>query len=331
VAAVRGAASPWPELSVVTTLYYSAPYLREFYARTLAQIERLGVSYEFVIVNDGSPDDSLEVALALQERDPGIVVVDLSRNFGHHQAILQGLAQTRGQRVFLIDCDLEESPEVLQEFNRVFAEAPCDVAFGVQAKRKGGLQERLFGWLFYKLINYLSDTDVPENATIARLMSRRYVDALLGFREQSLFLGGVMAAVGFRQIPVEVQKSHKGTTTYTFRRKLSALTSAVTSFSEKPLRLVFYSGVGISLVSFAFAAWFAIEKLLFQIPVSGFTTLAVSLWLIGGLIILFLGIIGIYIAKIFMQTKSRPLAIVKHVYEADASALPAQATTSIDR
>lgn len=303
-----------PEISVVTTLYQSAPYIREFYARSLAQVRELDLTYEFIFVNDGSPDNALDIALELQRQDSNVVVVDLSRNFGHHKAIWRGLSVCRGERVFLIDCDLEEPPELLAEFAAKFSEVTCDVVYGVQARRKGGLRERLFGSIFYRLFNYLADIEVPANWTIARLMSRRYVDALNQYQEESLFLGGVMSAVGFVQVPITVVKLHKGTTTYTLRRKLSAVLTAVTSFSDKPLRLVFYSGLIISIASFGFAIWFTALKLIFGTPVSGFTALAVSIWLIGGLVILFLGVIGIYISKIFTQAKNRPLTIVRQIY-----------------
>jgi putative glycosyltransferase len=125
-----------PELSVVTTLYQSAPYLREFYQRTLSEIKKIGFTYEFVLVNDGSPDDSLEVALDLQRQDSHIVVVDLSRNFGHHEAIFQGLTLARGLRIFLIDSDLEESPELLSKFMEKFSETSCDVWSASQTKRR---------------------------------------------------------------------------------------------------------------------------------------------------------------------------------------------------
>jgi putative glycosyltransferase len=306
-----------PELSVVTTLYQSAPYLREFYQRTLSEIKKIGFTYEFVLVNDGSPDDSLEVALDLQRQDSHIVVVDLSRNFGHHEAIFQGLTLARGLRIFLIDSDLEESPELLSKFMEKFSETSCDVAYGVQVKRKGGIVERLSGGIFYKLFNYLADIDVPENCMIARLMSRRYVDALLSFQEHSLFLGGLMSATGFLQVPVYTQKLHKGSTTYTLRRKIEVFITAVTSFSAKPLQLIFYSGFCISAVSVIYIAWLTALRLFFDTHIDGFTTLAVSIWLLGGLIILFLGIIGIYVAKIFVQTKNRPLSIVRQVYAVD--------------
>lgn len=298
-------------------MYCSAPYLREFHRRIQAEVGKLGWSYELIFVNDGSPDDSLEIALQLQREDPKIAIVDLSRNFGHHKAILAGLSQSCGSAVLLIDCDLEEPPEALSIFAGKMGADACDVVYGVQPRRKGGTRERFFGWAFYKLFNYLADVEVPQSWTIARLMSRRYVDAVIQYREQALFLGGVLASVGFRQVPVEVPKLSKGTTTYTLRRKLSALSSAVTSFSDKPLRMVFYSGLLISATSFIYAMWLVLQKLIFGTSIDGWTSLAVSIWLIGGLVILFLGVIGIYVAKIFVQSKGRPLWVVRETYKLD--------------
>lgn len=306
-----------PELSVVATLYKSAPYLTEFYRRIRGQIDALSVSYEIILVNDGSPDESLDIALGLQKLDARVVVIDLSRNFGHHKAIMEGLSAARGDHVFLIDCDLEEPPESLSAFVERFRAGDCDVVYGVQENRKGGRFERLSGGIFYRLFNYLSDTEVPENWTIARLMSARYVAALIKFKEETMFLGGIMSAVGFKQVPLVVRKLHKGTTTYTLKRKIAAFTSAVTSFSEKPLTLVFYTGLFVSGISFSYALWLVVQKVIFGIPVDGWTTLAVSVWLIGGLVMLFLGVIGIYIAKIFVQTKHRPVTVVRHIYEVD--------------
>lgn len=307
-----------PELSIVTTLYKSSPYIVSFYQRIVAELEKLAVSYEIVLVNDGSPDDSLDLALDLQRTDNRVVVIDLSRNFGHHKAIMEGLTYARGQRVFLIDCDLEEPPETLGEFYERFNVGDCDVVYGVQETRKGKWFERVSGGLFYKLFNYLSDTRVPENWTIARMMSSRYVSSLIQFKEETMFLGGIMAAVGYRQVPLAMRKLHKGTTTYTLKRKISAFASAVTSFSEKPLKIVFYSGLLISAISFAYALLLVFQKIVLGIPVDGWTTLAVSIWLIGGLVILFLGIIGIYVAKIFLQTKHRPVSVIRNIYKIES-------------
>lgn len=303
-----------PEISVVTTLYSSAQYIDSFYQRMVAELEKLQISYEILLVNDGSPDESLDIAISIQKLDRFVVVIDLARNFGHHKAIMEGLANARGNKIFLIDCDLEEPPETLGAFYDRFSVGDCDVVYGKQISRKGKWFEQVSGSLFYKFFNYLSDINVPRDWTVARMMSKSYVSSLLQFREETLFLGGIMVAAGYRQVPLPMHKLHKGTSTYTFKRKISIAVSAITSFSEKPLQLIFYLGILISVISFALALWLVFQKLALGVPVDGWTSLAVSIWMIGGLILLFLGIIGIYIAKIFIETKKRPNTIVRQIY-----------------
>jgi putative glycosyltransferase len=302
------------EITVVTTLYRSAPYIDIFYKRIVAELGKLNATYEIIFVNDGSPDESLDIALSIQKLDSCVVVIDLSRNFGHHKAIMQGLANAKARKVFLIDCDLEEPPETLSAFHDRFNVGDCDVVYGTVVSRKGKWFERVSGAIFYNLFNYLSDTALPNDLTIARMMSRRYVASLLKFNEDALFLGGVMVAAGYHQVPLRINKIHKGSTTYTFKRKIASAVSAITSFSEKPLLLVFYSGLLISTISLAFVIWLIFQKFYLGVPVDGWTSLAVSIWMIGGLLMLFLGIIGIYIAKIFIETKQRPNTIVRQIY-----------------
>jgi putative glycosyltransferase len=302
------------EISIVTTLYKSAPYIKIFYSRIVNELKKLSLSYDIVIVNDGSPDESLDLALEIQKQDPCVVVIDLSRNFGHHKAIIEGLAFAKGARIFLIDCDLEEPPEIFHAFNERFNVGDCDVVYGVQSSRKGRLFERVSGRYFYALFNYLSDTKVPKDATIARMMSKEYVSSLLLFKEESLFLGGIMSAAGYRQVPLQIQKVDKGNSTYTLKKKLEATASAITSFSDKPLRIVFYSGIIISAASFLIAISILLQKIFWGVSIPGWAALAISIWFIGGLIILFLGLVGIYVAKIFLQTKLRPATIVRKIY-----------------
>lgn len=301
------------ELSIVTTLYRSAPYLDEFHARVSSEAKRLAKNYEIILVNDGCPGDSLATALRLQAADPHVVVVDLSRNFGHHKAVMAGLAQATGAHVFLIDCDLEEPPESLGAFAARFGKGDCDVVYGVQSNRKGGWFERSSGCLFYSLFNFLTDLDMPRNILTSRLMSRRYVDALLSHEERELFLAGLWHIVGFEQVPSEVVKSSKGESTYTFRKKVALLVNSVTSFSDKPLIYIFYVGSLISLVSAASAVYLVYRRLVHDDILTGWTSLMISVWLLGGLVILFLGVIGIYLSKVFVETKRRP-TLVRHVY-----------------
>src|SRR5262249_7421057 len=181
------------ELSIVTTLYRSAPFLREFHRRACAAAAKITSDFEIVLVNDGSPDDSQAVALSLCRDDPRVKVIELSRNFGHHKAMMTGLAHARGRLVFLIDSDLEEDPELLETFHRELLASGVDVVYGVQRQRKGGWYERLSGGLFYRLFNALSSFPIPHNLTTARLMTRPYVRALRRHRDQEMFIAGLWA------------------------------------------------------------------------------------------------------------------------------------------
>ena len=179
------------DLSIVTSLYGSAPYVADFYRRASAAAQQVTSRYEIIFVNDGSPDDSLARAVALQEQDPKVVVIDLSRNFGHHKAFMTGMMYAKGNRVFILDSDLEEEPEWLLTFQGLLNQSTCDVVYGVQDKRKGGFFERWSGHAFYWLFNTLSSAPIPVNAVNARLMSRRYVEALLKHQEREIFLPGL--------------------------------------------------------------------------------------------------------------------------------------------
>lgn len=303
------------ELSIVTTLYRSAQFLAEFYRRTSEAAARVTPDYEILLVNDGSPDDSLAAAVRLVEGDARVRVVDLARNFGHHRAIMTGLAHARGERVFLIDCDLEEEPELLPLFAAEMASTHADVVYGVQAARKGGLLERVSGSVFYRLFNALSDYPVPENLVTVRLMTRRYVEALLRHDERELFLGGIWSITGFEQRPVAVRKGSRAGTSYTLRRRVALFVNAITSFSSKPLVLVFWLGTFISMGALAATLVLVVRKIFFGQLLVGWPSLMVSIWLLGGLTIFCLGIIGIYLAKIFVEVKRRPYTIVRQVYE----------------
>lgn len=307
-------AEPAPRLSIVTTLYRSAPYIRDFYARARATAERLGQPWEIVMVNDGSPDDALAVALAVRAEDERVVVVDLSRNFGHHKAMMTGLAHARGEQVFLIDVDLEEAPEWLVEFREILAARGADVVYGVQETRKGSAFERLSGHLYYSVVNWLSSYPIPRNLVTARLMTRRYVDALLLHRERELMIAGIWALTGFEQVPLTVQKLSLAPTNYTIGRKILMLVDAITSFSNKPLVLVFYLGCMITACGLSGVLYLVISVLFFQERLPGWPSLIVSIWLLGGINIFCVGLIGIYLSKIFTETKQRPYAIVRQVH-----------------
>lgn len=303
------------KLSIVATLYQSAPYIAEFHQRaSVAAKQLVGNEYEVVLVNDGSPDNSLDLAVQLAESDDHVVVVDLSRNFGHHKAMMTGLAHASGEQVFLIDSDLEEEPEWLLSFAKELVAEKCDVVFGVQQQRKGKGFERFTGQWFWRLFNLLTGLQLPENVATARLMSRRYVDALLTHREREVFMAGLWHITGFKQVPQTIQKHSIGATTYTLGRKMSLLVNSITSFSNAPLVSIFYLGLLISLtaviyIAYLFFNWWFVSK-----PLSGWTSVMASIWLLGGLIMSSIGVVGIYLSKIFSETKQRPYSIVRQVF-----------------
>lgn len=301
-------------LSIVATLYHSAPYIDEFYRRITDTAKSLTDDYEIVFVNDGSPDNSLEQAISLTESDSHVVLVDLSRNFGHHKAMMTGLSQAQGEKVFLIDSDLEEEPEWLLSFSDQMGREKCDVVYGVQEHRKGGWFERLSGEWFYTFLRAATGITFPGNIVTARLMTRRYVDALLQHDEREVFLAGLWHITGFDQRPQFIRKHHTSESTYVFHKKMSILVNSITSFSNAPLKAIFYIGIVISILAGLYAIYLVANWLLFEKPLSGWTSIMASIWLLGGAVISFIGVIGIYLSKIFMETKRRPYTIVRKVY-----------------
>lgn len=301
-------------LSVVTSMYRSAEFLEEFYTRTVKAISAITSSYEIVLVNDGSPDDSLTVAQNLCERDPRVRVIDLSRNFGHHKALMTGLSRARGELVFLIDCDLEEEPEWLLRFHDTLMRTKADVIYGVQGKRKGNIVERVTGAVFFGLVNRLLSSPIPANVVTARLMTQRYVEALVRHRDREVFLAGLWVITGFDQRPLEVVKGSRGASSYTIRRRASVLVSAVTSFSNRPLIYIFYIGTAVMLLAMAAAGVLTVRALNNGFGVPGYASLMVSIWFLGGLTIFCIGIIGVYLAKVFTETKDRPYTVVRAEY-----------------
>ena len=303
-------------LSVVATLYHSAHYIAEFHERASTAARQLaGEDYEIILVNDGSPDNSLDLAVQLTEHDNHVSVVDLSRNFGHHKAMMAGLSIASGDRVFLIDSDLEEEPEWLLRFESQMVAEASDVVYGVQSKRKGGFIEKFTGGVFYRVFRLLTGIAQPDNIVTARLMTRRYVDALLLHRERELNIGGLFIVTGFKQCYQVVEKHSTSPTTYSLSRKFSHLINAVTSFSSVPLVFTFYAGLLISISALAFIVYLTVRYIFIAAPPAGYMSIVASIWFFSGLIIFFIGVQGIYISKVFSEVKQRPNAIVRHVYQ----------------
>lgn len=305
-----------PRITIVTTLYFSESFVDSFYNRIKHSVEKITKEYEIIFVNDGSPDHSKNKVLELNKHDSRIILIDLSRNFGHHQAILTGLHFSAGDYVFLIDSDLEEDPELLELFwKEMLKNDETDVIFGRQIKRKGGFFEMITGSIFYRILNSLTKVNYPSNTLTARLMKRNYVDAVLTFREKALDIWSVFALVGFNQISIPVVKKSKGTSTYTFAKKLSMGVEIITSLSHRPLYIIFFIGTLWLCLSSINILLILANKWIYKTETEGWASIMASIWLIGGVIIFLLGLIGIYLSKVFLETKNRPTTIVRKIYK----------------
>jgi putative glycosyltransferase len=305
------------ELSIVTTVYKSEKYLPEFIELILQSIKEIGINnFELLFVLDGITDASKEYLLAQKKDIPQIVVVELSRNFGHHYAASAGLNNATGDLVFLIDCDLEVSPTVLTAFYNELKKQSCDVVYGVQKMRKGGFTERFFGGLFWKMINELSDTKIPHNIVTERLMTRNYIDALNSMGDKNLFMAGLMYWAGFNQVAVPVDKKQRtGKSSYSFAKRISLVFEAVTSFSERPLKILFKIGLYITALSILASAYLLIKKILYPETIfMGYTSVFTLILFSLGMLISSIGIVGIYLSRIFKQVQNRPLFIIKKIY-----------------
>ena len=303
------------KISVVTTLYHSEKYLPEFYKRVKETVVQITPDYELIFVNDGSPDNSGRRVLDLQQADPRIVLIQLSRNFGHHQAILTGLRHAAGDFIFLIDSDMEEDPELLKIFWETQTQADdVDVVYGFQTKRKGNFFERSSGSLFYKVLNMVAQFEYPADTLTARLMKKSYVKAVLEYTEKTLDVWAFFVLAGFNQIGVPVTKKSKGKSTYTFFKKLRMSIEIITSSSHRPLYSIFFIGLIWLFISGGHLIIIFINKWIYGAEIEGWASIMASVWLIGGIVIFLLGVIGIYLSKIFLEIKNRPLTIVKSIH-----------------
>ena len=304
------------KLSIVTTLYKSSEYVEEFYKRITKEAKKITDDYEIIFVDDGSPDDSLQKCITLHQQDQKVTVVELSRNFGHHKAIMTGLSHTQGDYVFLIDVDLEEEPELLGKFwEELQNSEDLDVVYGVQESRRGGWFEKFSGELFYKIFNSLSSISIPKNLLTIRLLTKKAKDAIVSYNERELCLGCIFTDIGFNQKSIKVNKTDGSITTYSLRNKLSLFFNSIVSFSDKPLIIIFSIGTLATFISSIYVVKIIITKLIYDIQVDGWASMLVSIWFFGGLTIMTLGIIGIYISKIFKEVKLRPFTLIKKIYD----------------
>ena len=303
-----------PMLSIVTTLYRSRQYIERFCAEACRVADGIGLSFEIVLVNDGSPDDSLEVARAIHARDHRVKIVDLSRNFGHHRALMTAFASASADLVYVTDVDLEEPMDFMQTCHKRFLQGDCDVVYGYQAERRGTWLSRMTGELFWKVFNFLCNTKLPRNLVTARLMSKRYVTSLLEHREHDPYIVGLWVTTGYNQIGLPIEKDYSGFSTYSTLRRIRLAVNSIVSFSSRPLLLSAGIGLGICVLASLYVIYLIGQRVILGNPIEGWTSLIVSVWFLGGINLFFIGLVGLYISKIFAEVKQRPNVIIRQVY-----------------
>jgi dolichol-phosphate mannosyltransferase len=301
-------------LSVVVPCYNEAAVLAECHRRIAAACQSVTSDYEILFVNDGSSDDTWPILLSLAHTDSRVVALDLSRNHGHQLALSAGLARCRGERILIIDADLQDPPEALPEMMKL-ADQGVDVVYGKRRSRAGEtIFKRVTAFLFYRLLNYFTEQNIPEDTGEFRLITRCVLQVFNSMTENHRFIRGMISWVGFRQAPYLYDRSPRlaGETKYTLWKMMHFALDAITSFSVKPLRIAFYVGFalcGMSLVLLLYSvySYFVHET------VRGWTSIMSVILLFLAAQFLFLGLIGEYVGRLYLEAKNRPLFVVRQV------------------
>lgn len=303
------------KISVVTAMYKNQDYVEEFCKRIKKVINKLGVDYEIILVNDNSPENDLNVALKYRETDSNVKIINFAKNYGQHVAILAGLEKSSGDYVAVIDIDLEEKPEYIEDLYDKIIKSKSDVVYSIR-KDVGfsGLFQRFCRKIFWLLFSFISDYNLKKNISNARIMNRKFCEALIQHKERGWLLPMITQICGFKQECITIERVFKNKSSYSFFKRLGLFFSLILNYSNKPIYSAIYVGLIISSLSFAIGIYITIQKLIYGIPVDGWSSIMVSIWLLGGAIIFFLGVIGTYIANIFIDVKQRPLFIIKDSY-----------------
>jgi dolichol-phosphate mannosyltransferase len=312
-----------PVYSIVAPVFNEEETLPYFYERMIAVMEGVGEPFELVLVNDGSRDNSYGVMRDLHARDPRVRAVNFSRNFGHQVAISAGLDHARGDAVVIIDSDLQDPPEVIPQLIARWKDG-AEVVYAQRSKRAGETRFKLFtAALFYRLIQRITKMEIPHDTGDFRLLDRRVVDALVAMREHHRFMRGLSVWVGFRQEAVRYERQERfaGSTKYPLLKMVRFSLDAITGFSYVPLQLATTFGfalAGLSLVGILIAI---IARVLGGAIQGQGTTLIVVLFL-GGIQLIFLGVIGEYLGRIYDEVRARPLYIVRDVLDTNDDQSP---------
>jgi dolichol-phosphate mannosyltransferase len=302
------------ELSVVVPLYNEEENLCELYRRLTSSLVSLRISYEIILINDGSKDRTGAMINELQKKDSHIVGIHLTRNFGHQPAVCAGLDASEGDCVVVMDGDLQDPPEVLGDFLKLRMQG-YEVVYAVRRQRKEGVLKRMAYFAFYRLLRAISELDIPLDSGDFCLMDRKVVDALKQLPERIRFVRGLRTFVGYRQIGLCYERSARraGKPKYTFRALVRLAVDGLISFSSYPLHLVTYLGIAAATCALLLSLWVLVDALYnFKTPRGWASTMIVVLFM-GAIQLISLGIMGEYVRRIFVECKGRPTYLIREI------------------
>lgn len=299
------------QLSIVIPVYRAEDCLEELHRRLVAALTPLTADFEILLIEDCGGDRSWEIISELAHKDRRVRGFKFARNFGQHYGITAGLDHARGDWVVVMDCDLQDRPE---EIPRLYAKAQegFDVVLALRATRKDPLLKRLSSQIFFRLFRYLSELEYDGDAGNFRIVSRRVVESFREMRENLRLFGGLVTWMGYpsASIAVDHGERYAGESSYTFPKLMRLAVDTIIAYSDKPLRITVKFGLFVSLVSFVFGMYFLVRTLVYGQSIAGWTSLIVSIYFLSGIIISILGVMGIYLGKVFDEVKRRPLYII---------------------
>lgn len=302
-----------PELSIVVPLYNEAANLNLLYERLNQVMAKMGMTYEYIWINDGSHDKTMQVVKQLAAQDSHIKYLDLSRNFGHQIAATAGLEHTKGKNIVIIDADLQDPPELIIDLYQKMKEG-YEVVYAKRRSREGESWLKKFtAKSFYRILKFITNVEIPVDTGDYRIMDRKVVDVLKNMPEYHRFLRGQIAWIGFNQTYVEYDRDERnaGETGYTYRKMLKFALDGITAFSDFPLKLATILGFIVSGVAFITLLYALYQRLIVEDFVPGWTSIIVSVLFLGGVQLISIGVIGEYISRINTQVKDRPLYILR--------------------
>lgn len=311
-----------PEVSLVIPMHNEGEGLENLFARLLPILSEAAASFEIVVVNDGSADDTLQRLLRRQATLAQLRVVDLSRNFGKEAALTAGLAHCRGACAITLDADLQDPPELILEMLAKWREG-YETVVAVHALRESDpFFKRQFARGFYRVLNAMSEMRFVPHAGDFRLLDRCVIDAFLQMPERARFNKGLFAWIGFRRYLIEHRRPQRvsGRSAFTFRQLLHLATDGITSFSLFPLRLCIYLGTLVTAFAFAYGSYIILRTLANGADVPGYASIIVAVMFFGGVNLFSIGVLGAYVGRIFLEAKQRPLYVVRRVHERPPSA-----------